>query len=96
MVPVYYSPSYISAAFGFDTTRKSGWIAESLRNTPVRGIELVEPDPLTADQVATVHESGYIRAVQTGSPRHLAESQGFPWDSGLWRKIGRASCRERV
>jgi acetoin utilization deacetylase AcuC-like enzyme len=48
---------------------------------------LVEPDPLTADQVATVHESAYVRAVETGIPRGLAESQGFVWDPGLWPMV---------
>jgi acetoin utilization deacetylase AcuC-like enzyme len=26
----------------------------------------------------------YVRAIRTGIPRGLAESQGFPWDPGLW------------
>ena len=47
----------------------------------------VEPDPLTWDQVAQVHDLGYILAVQTGFPRGLAESQGFSWDGGLWPMV---------
>ena len=34
--------------------------------------------------VAAVHDPGYVRAVQTGEPRSLAESQGFDWDPGVW------------
>ncbi len=87
MVPVYYSPMYVGSGYAFDTTRKSRWIAESLSESPIPGIELVEPDPLTVDQLATVHESAYIRAVETGIPRGLAESQGFAWDAGLWPMV---------
>ena len=87
MVRVYYSPMYVRSGYGFDTTRKAEWIAESLSESSIPGIELVESDPLTREQVAKVHESGYIRAVETGVPRGLAESQGFSWDAGLWPMV---------
>src|SRR5437867_7739231 len=87
MVRVYYSPMYVGSGYGFDTTRKAEWIAESLSESSIPGIELVESDPLTREQVAKVHESGYIRAVETGVPRGLAESQGFSWDAGLWPMV---------
>ncbi len=87
MVPVYYSPAYVGSGYAFDTTRKAGWIAESLRAAPVPGLELVEPAPLTADAVAMVHDPDYVRAVETGRPRAAAESQGFSWDPGLWPMV---------
>lgn len=87
MVSVYYSPVYVGSGYSFDTTRKAGWIADSLSASPIPGIELVKPDPLTWDQVAAVHDSGYIRAIETGLPRRLAESQGFVWDAGLWPMV---------
>jgi acetoin utilization deacetylase AcuC-like enzyme len=87
VVSIYYSQMYVGSGFAFDTTRKSRWIAESLSDSPIPGIELVEPSPLTADQVAKVHESGYIRAVETGIPRGLAESQGFSWDTRMWPMV---------
>src|SRR6516165_5227181 len=87
MVPIYYSPKYVGSGYAFDTTRKSRWIAESLSHLPIAGIELVEPDPLSADQVTEVHDTNYVRAVETGNPRALAESQGFSWDAGLWPMV---------
>ena len=84
---VFYSSSYVCAGYCFDTTRKAKWIAESLSSSPISGIVLTEPEPLTPDQVASVHDRNYIRAVQTGSPRALAESQGFTWDAGLWPMV---------
>jgi acetoin utilization deacetylase AcuC-like enzyme len=87
MVRVYYSPAYVGAAYAFATTRKAKWIAESLSESPISGIELVEPDALTRDQVTEVHDADYIRAVETGDPRRLAQSQGFDWDAGLWQMV---------
>ena len=42
MVPIYYNSSYVGAAHSFDTTRKAGWIAKSLEDDPIDGIEFVE------------------------------------------------------
>jgi acetoin utilization deacetylase AcuC-like enzyme len=84
---VYFSPDYVGSAYAFETTRKARWVADSLFVDPIPGIELVEPQPLTWDQVVGAHDPEYVRAVQTGVPRHLAESQGFEWDPGLWRMV---------
>jgi len=86
-VNVFYSPLYTSSAHAFDTTRKAKWIADSLERSPIDGVTLVEPPSLTWDQLTRVHDSEYIRAVQTGVPRSLAESQGFTWDAGLWTMV---------
>jgi hypothetical protein len=70
-VRIYYSPKYVGSGHAFDTTRKAKWIADSLAESPIPGIGLVEPDPLTRDQVAQVHDLGYILAIRTGLPRRL-------------------------
>jgi acetoin utilization deacetylase AcuC-like enzyme len=84
---VFYSPDYIAAAESFDTTRKSGWIADSLESDPIEGVEIVAPRSLQFDEIAAVHAPAYVTAVQTGEPRTLAESQGFAWDPGMWRSV---------
>lgn len=84
---VFYSPAYVGSAHGFDTTRKARMVAESLAANPIPGVELAEPSPLTFAQVAEVHDPAYVRAVQSGEPRRLAESQGFAWDPGLWEMV---------
>jgi acetoin utilization deacetylase AcuC-like enzyme len=84
---LFYSPEYVGSAYAFETTRKAKWVADSLAKSPIAGIELVEPRPLSWDQVVQVHDPDYVRAVQTGVPRHLAESQGFEWDPGLWPMV---------
>jgi acetoin utilization deacetylase AcuC-like enzyme len=87
MVTVYYSAEYVASGHAFDTTRKSRWLADSLSASPIPGIELAAPDPLTREQVAEVHDPAYVAAVATGQPRGLAESQGFAWDPGLWPMV---------
>lgn len=87
MAQLFYAPAYVCAGYSFDTTRKAGWIASSLGDRPIPGIALREPLPLTREQVVQVHDDAYVRAVETGSPRELAESQGFDWDAALWRMV---------
>jgi acetoin utilization deacetylase AcuC-like enzyme len=82
-VNLYFSPAYVAAAHVFDTTRKAGWVADSLAAVPIRGVTLVEPVPLTWEEVEQVHDPEYVAAVREGRPRHLAESQGFAWDPEL-------------
>jgi acetoin utilization deacetylase AcuC-like enzyme len=86
-VRVYYSPSYVASEHAFDTTRKSKWVADSLAASPIPGTVLVEPEPLTRTQLIGVHDPKYVRAVETGRPRGLAESQGFRWGRGLWPMV---------
>lgn len=87
LIPIYYSDRYVGSKYAFDTTRKAEWIAESLSASPIDGLELVVPEPLTADQISTIHDINYVQAIRTGKPRPLAESQGFAWDPGLWPMV---------
>jgi acetoin utilization deacetylase AcuC-like enzyme len=84
---VFYTREYVGSGYAFDTTRKAQWVAGSLVSSPIPGIQLLEPASLTRDEVAVVHDPEYVRAVETGAPRRLAESQGFEWDPGLWPMV---------
>jgi len=84
---VFYSERYVAAGHSFDTTRKARWVAESLAKTPIPGVELVAPVALTREEVITVHDPEYVRAVEIGNPRDRAESQGFRWDEALWPMV---------
>ena len=84
---VFYSSKYVGSEFALETTRKAKWIADSLAVSPIPGIELLEPNLITHSQIADVHDPGYVRAVETGEPRWLAESQGFRWDARLWTMV---------
>jgi acetoin utilization deacetylase AcuC-like enzyme len=80
---VYFSPAYTGAAYAFETTRKAGWVADSLASQAIEGVTLVSPKAATPAQLCRVHDPAYVQAVMTGTPLALAESQGFTWDAGL-------------
>ncbi len=81
---VFYDAQYVKAAHEFDTTRKAGWIAASLVEDPILGVGLVSPSPADSAELELIHDPQYVRAIRTGAPRAMAESQGFLWDPGLW------------
>ncbi|MCA1596402.1 MAG: hypothetical protein LC772_08270 [Chloroflexi bacterium] len=84
---LFYSEAYALSAYSFDTTRKAKWIADSLRRSPVPGVEILAPAPASEEQLCQLHDPEYVRAVKTGQPRRLAESAGFTWDPGLWTMV---------
>ena len=84
---LFYSSDYTAASASFDTTRKSGWIAESLSSNPIPGVDIVAPTPLTFQEIAEVHDPVYVKSIRRGEPKHLAESQGFTWDPGMWKAV---------
>ena len=88
---IYYHPDYVAAAHVFPTTRKSAWLREDLVASPLPGISWSEPETVTMEQLMVVHAPDYIEAVRTGRPEVLAESNGFPWDSGIWKSAVRST-----
>jgi hypothetical protein len=87
MMRLFFSEQYLASEHQFDTTRKAGWIAESLARVAIPGVETVEPRPLTEQALAMVHDAEYIAAVRTGQPSGLAQSQGFAWGPGLFPAV---------
>ncbi len=84
---LYFSPAYAGSGYAFETTRKSQWVAQSLDSDPIAGLALCAPQPLSIEQVEQVHDADYVRALRTGVPLELAQSQGFTWDAGLWPMV---------
>jgi acetoin utilization deacetylase AcuC-like enzyme len=62
--------------------RKFALVKEAIlaRSLPAR---ILAPSPATDEQILRVHTPDYVTAIATGEPRSLAESQKFPWSSGL-------------
>lgn len=77
--------------------------AAVMRLARAEGLVEVRHAPFDADatwaDIATVHDRAYVEAVRTGSPRRLAESQGFRWSTAQADAVARiwnghtAACR---
>jgi acetoin utilization deacetylase AcuC-like enzyme len=82
MLTTFYHPRY-AAPIGdhIMPIRKFGLVAEALRGAG--DIRLLEPEPIGLRDIERVHTADYIRAIRTGEPRALAESQKFPWSPEL-------------
>ncbi len=85
-IPVFYHPRF-AAPIG-DThimpMRKFGLVAERLRGPAAK---IQEPAPISLEDLRRVHTADYVRAVETGEPRRLAESQKFPWSPELFPAV---------
>jgi acetoin utilization deacetylase AcuC-like enzyme len=82
---VYWNQNYTASEFAFDTTRKSGHIAEAILAGGA-DVALIDPEPFTVratELIRSVHDREYVAAVTNGSPDDLATSQGFEWDPDI-------------
>lgn len=83
---IYWNEKYTGAEFAFDTTRKSGHIADTLGHEhisdPAKQGHFNLQDADEAIRKAITPE--YYEALQTGGPR--AQSNGFKWTTvfGKW------------
>jgi acetoin utilization deacetylase AcuC-like enzyme len=86
MLTAFYHSGY-AAPIGEHTMpiRKFGLVADGLRDAP--DIRLVEPAPVTGEDLRRVHTLEYIEAIRLGAPRALAEAQKFPWSPELFPSV---------
>jgi acetoin utilization deacetylase AcuC-like enzyme len=105
LITAFYHPGF-AAPIGehIMPMRKFALVAEGLKG--MAGVRVLEPAPATEEDLARVHTLDYIRAVRTGNPRALAESQKFPWSPELFPSVcltngaclaaGRQALQDRV
>tara|TARA_B100001250_G_scaffold333423_1_gene299061 strand:+ start:82 stop:885 length:804 start_codon:yes stop_codon:yes gene_type:complete len=61
--------------------RKSAEIAERIPEMLVDPVCMVEE---ATKQILNAHSREYAKALQTGDPGYLSETNGFNWDEGVW------------
>lgn len=77
MSSVFFDDGFVLDHVDFDTTRKAGWVAESLLADPVPNTELCAPSPMYLRRaLADVHTLAYMNAVVEGES--IAGSNWFP------------------
>ena len=86
MLTAFHHPGY-AAPIGQHVMpiRKFALVADGLRDAA--DVRLIEPAPVTEDDLRRVHTTDYITAIKTGEPRALAESQKFPWSPELYASV---------
>lgn len=78
---LYYSDKFVLAEDSFDTTRKAGWIADSLASDPIPNIHVLPPRAITEAQGLRVHSPAYLATLRTGEPHETATASQLGWDS---------------
>ena len=84
---VFYSDDYVAISHAVDATRKPQWIADSLRHTPIPGVQLMAPSPAAEADLRQVHTPEYLRAVR--DRRATCTGRNWHLSLGSWRVDGR-------
>ncbi len=86
MITAFYHPGF-AADIGdhIMPMRKFALVAEAVKT--LRQVRLVEPEPIAEGSLRRVHTADYIKAIRTGIPRELSESQKFPWSPALFPSV---------
>jgi acetoin utilization deacetylase AcuC-like enzyme len=82
-VKVFYDTTYCATDVAWETTRKADVVAQALQSGAVTGIELVSPAAMTLDELQETISLEYLKALQTGVPQRLAQSNSIGWDERL-------------
>ncbi len=86
MIEAFHSPGS-AAQIGEHTMPMEKFQLVADRAAKLSGIRLLSPAPVTREDLLRVHTAEYIRAIETGNPRPLAESQKFPWSPELYPSV---------
>ena len=79
---IYWNKMYTSARYAFDTTRKSAEIVKTIGQDNVKSpIKMLTT---AYKEIIKSTSPTYVHALTTGNPQHIANSNGFCWDLGIW------------
>jgi acetoin utilization deacetylase AcuC-like enzyme len=83
VIRLFHSPRYF-ADIGEHVMpiRKFGLVREAIEASGVPA-RIEEPPRARDEELVRVHTADYVRAIATGEPRALAQSQKFPWSPEL-------------
>ncbi len=86
MIKTFYHPGFAAPIGNHQMPiGKFAAVAEFLRSQSY--VQLVRPLPVNENDILRVHSLEYLRAIQMGEPRILAESQKFPWSPELYSSV---------
>ena len=83
-VPVHRVPARLT----FDTVVKAAEVGQAIGDAVAAGrlerVELVPARPASREELERIHDPAYVAAVVSGTPEHLAASNGIGWDPNLF------------
>lgn len=86
MIVAYYHPGFaVDLGRHIMPIRKFQQVAEVLKTWDF--VRIDTPVSLEESDILRVHDLTYVRAIQSGQPGDLAESQKFPWSPGLYPSV---------
>lgn len=93
-VPTVYDPRYVSRAAPLTSTTKAGLVMAARADdldvlTPLVDGETDDAPGEIWASIGRWHAAAYVEAVRTGTPRRLAQSQGFTWSPEFAQSVAR-------
>lgn len=86
MIEAFHHPDS-AAPIGEHTMPMEKFQLVADRAAKLPGVHVLPPKPVTREDLLLVHTEDYLRAIETGEPRSLAESQKFPWTPQLYPSV---------
>ena len=86
MIEAFHHPES-AAPIGEHTMPMEKFQLVADRAAKLSGVRVLSPSPVTREDLLQVHTENYIRAIETGTPKELAESQKFPWTPQLYSSV---------
>lgn len=93
-VPTVYDRRYLSGAAPLTSTTKAGLVVAARQDDlailrPLMDRRTDEVPAAVWQHIAAWHDPKYVKAVRTGKPRGLAQSQGFQWSPAFAQSVAR-------
>ena len=86
MIEAFHHPDS-AAPIGEHTMPMEKFQLVADRAAQLPGVHVLPSVPVTRGDLLLVHTEDYLRAIETGKPKALAESQKFPWSPRLYPSV---------
>jgi acetoin utilization deacetylase AcuC-like enzyme len=86
-IQIYHSEHYFADLGKHVMPIRKFALVRAAIESEFRDVRIEAPEPVTDLDLLRVHTPDYIRAIATGQPKELAESQKFPWSAALAESV---------
>jgi acetoin utilization deacetylase AcuC-like enzyme len=87
MIQLYHSPRYVAdIGVHIMPIRKFNLVRAAIEAEKLP-VQILEPERISDKDLVRVHTPEYLKAIETGEPLALAQSQKFPWSKELAESV---------